>query len=157
MAPKTILLMRHAEKPNDPTDPDLSDAGFARANRLAGWLPQQLGTPEFLFASALSKHSARPFETIKPLAKALGVPIDATFADQDYSALAQELLSGSRYAGRLVLVCWHHGHIPSLASDLRAESGRYPDPWDPEVFNLILQLEYSGDGAPAITQVTEPF
>jgi phosphohistidine phosphatase SixA len=157
MAPQSILLMRHAEKPNDPTDPDLSDAGFARADRLARWLPQQLGTPDFLFASALSKHSARPFETIKPLAKALGMPIDATFTDQDYAALAQELLTGSRYAGRLVLVCWHHGHIPSLARDLRAESGRYPDPWDPEVFNLILRLEYKGDGAPTITQVTEPF
>jgi|SRR5215469_14112230 len=130
MPPQTILLMRHAEKPNDPTDPDLSDAGFARANRLAGWLPQQFGPPDFLVASALSKHSARPFVTIKPLAKALGIPIDATFADQDYPALAQELLTGSRYVGRLVLVCWHHGHIPSLARDLRAESGRYPDPWD---------------------------
>jgi hypothetical protein len=30
MAPKTILLTRHAEKPTDPMDPDLSYARFAR-------------------------------------------------------------------------------------------------------------------------------
>jgi broad specificity phosphatase PhoE len=157
MAPKSILLMRHAEKPADPMDPGLSDAGLARARELAAWLPRQFGKPDFLIVASVSKHSARPLETIKPLARLLGLPIDATFADQDYPALAHELLTDHRYAGALVLVCWHHGHIPSLASDLRSESGRYPDPWDPEVFDLILRLDYGEDEKPIVTQVTEPF
>jgi phosphohistidine phosphatase SixA len=157
MAPNSILLMRHAEKTDDPLDPDLSEAGFARAERLADWFPHELGRPDFLIASAISKHSARPFETIRPLAKALGLPIDATIADQDHAALAHELLTLHLYAGAAVLVCWHHGNIPYLAADLQAPSGGYPDPWDPRVFNLILQLDYESADRPRITQVSEPF
>ena len=66
-------------------------------------------------ASAISKHSARPYETVKPLAKALSAPLDATYADQDYGALAQELFAKHRYDGSSVLICWHHGTIPKLA------------------------------------------
>ena len=157
MAPKTVLVMRHAEKLADPMNPDLSDAGLRRASLLTTWLPHRFGQLDFLFASSISKHSARPFETIKPLAKQLGLPIDATFADQDYGALAHELLTGTRYVNAVVLVCWHHGNIPSLVSDLKAVSGQYPDPWDREMFNLVLQLDYGTEDKPSITLVTEPF
>jgi phosphohistidine phosphatase SixA len=157
MGPKTILLMRHAEKLEDPTSPDLSDAGLARADELAEWIPVTFQAPDFLFASALSRHSARPFETIKPLAKKLGLSIDATFADQDYAALAHELLTIPRYSGAFVLICWHHGNIPSLAHCLNAKDGQYPNPWDPNVFNLVLRFEYEGAQSPKVTSVTEPF
>jgi broad specificity phosphatase PhoE len=157
MTPSRILLMRHAEKSGDPTDPDLSDAGQARAQRLADYIPATFGAPDLVFASAVSKHSARPYETVEPLAKKIGVPIDATFADQDYGALAIELLSTPRYTAKLVLICWHHGNIPSLARSLKANQGDCPDPWDPLVFNLILQLDYEGDQAPSVTRVSENF
>jgi hypothetical protein len=112
----------------------------------------------FVFAAALSMHSARSYETVVPLAKKIEVPIDATFADQDYAALATELLSKPEYSGKLVLICWHHGNIPSLARWLKANQGDYPNPWDPLIFNLILQLDYEGGGqAPQITRTTENF
>lgn len=38
----------------------------------------------FIFATSISKHSARPYETVKPLSNATGIPIDAIYADQDY-------------------------------------------------------------------------
>jgi broad specificity phosphatase PhoE len=115
MTPNKVLLMRHAEKSGDPMDPHLSDPGQVRAQRLADYIPTTFWTPDFVFAAALSKHSARSYETVVPLAKKIGVPIDATFADQDYAALATELLSKPGYSGKLVLICWHHGNIPSLA------------------------------------------
>jgi len=118
-----VLLMRHAEKSADPLDPDLSPKGRERADRLVTYIPDTFHTPDFIFATALSKHSRRPFETVAPLAKATGVPIDATFADQDYGALAHELASDPRFSGKLILVCWHHGNIPSLAHALKATSG----------------------------------
>lgn len=157
MSPATILVMRHAEKPDDPTDPDLSADGKERARKLAVYIPHTFWTPDFIVASALSKHSARPYETVKPLSKAVGIPIDATFADQDYEALAHELLKQSRYDRKRVLVCWHHGHIPSLMSALGAKAGDYPDPWDPRVFNLILLLDSGADGSATVAQVQEPF
>jgi broad specificity phosphatase PhoE len=76
-----ILVMRHAEKSDDPTDPELTPAGRHRAESLATYIPNQFGRPDFIFAASISKHSARPYETIKPLSKAIGVPIDATYAD----------------------------------------------------------------------------
>ena len=36
--PRQILVMRHAEKPADPSDPDLSPEDVARAKASSGWL-----------------------------------------------------------------------------------------------------------------------
>ena len=157
MIPSRILVTRHAEKPDDPMNPELSDAGCVRAERLADYIPATFGSPEFLFATALSTHSARPVETLTPLSKRIGVAIDSTFGDQDYGALAQEVLSQPQFAGKLILVCWHHGNVPSLMRALRAKSDEFPDPWDPQVFNLILQLDYAGSSDPNTVRVIEPF
>jgi broad specificity phosphatase PhoE len=154
-----ILLMRHAEKSGDPMDPHLSPEGYARAAKLADYIPATFGIPQFLFATSISKHSMRPIETIQPLSAKIGVAIDPTYADQDYGALASQLLSDPRYgnAGALIVVCWHHGNIPSMARALRATPGSYPDPWDSHVFNQILAFTYAGGGEPQVTTMTEPF
>jgi phosphohistidine phosphatase SixA len=155
--PGLILVMRHAEKPDDPKDPDLSQAGFKRADELSTYLPQTFGKPDNLFAAAITKHSARPYETIEPLSKRIGVPIDATIADADYEVLATDLLNSGTYANRRVVVCWHHGNIPSLMHALGATSGEYPASWNPAVFNLILKIEFTRSGSLVVTQVSEPF
>jgi hypothetical protein len=74
-------------------------------------------------------------------------------------ALASQLLSDPRYAdaGALIVVCWHHGNIPSMAHALRAKLGSYPDPWDADVFNQILVLSYLDDREPKIDSLIEPF
>jgi phosphohistidine phosphatase SixA len=150
-----VLLMRHAEKPADPLDPDLSPDGQQRAEKLVNYIPKTFGKPAFLFASAASKHSRRPIETITPLAQSCGLQIDTSFADQDYEALAYELTK-KPYDNNLILVCWHHGNIPPLAHALNARHGDYPNPWDPTVFNLILNFKFSG-GKPKVQEITEPF
>src|SRR6202047_3170211 len=154
-----ILLMRHAEKTGDPMDPHLSQDGYARAAKLAEFIPATFGIPQFLIATSISKHSVRPIETLEPLSPKSGVTVDATYDDQDYSALASQLLSDPRYAdaGALIVVCWHHGNIPSMAHALRAKLGSYPDPWDADVFNQILVLSYLDDREPKIDSLIEPF
>lgn len=154
--PQIILVMRHAEKPDDPDNPDLTSAGAERAEELATFIPKTFGKPDFIFAAAISRHSARPYETVKPLSKATGVGIDATFADNDYGALAKELRSKSKYVGMQIVVCWHHGNIPSLLRALKATDGSYPDPWDHKVFNLILKVELSS-ATVNVSKVIEPF
>jgi broad specificity phosphatase PhoE len=154
--PQVVLVMRHAEKSGDPSDPDLTAAGEARARALADYIPHEFGAPDFIFAAALSKHSARPYETVQPLAKRVGVPIDATIADQDYGVLASDLLTDADYAAKRIVVCWHHGNIPSLMHALGAANGAYPNPWDPAVFNLILKVEFPV-GGPSVASVVEPF
>ncbi len=154
-----ILLMRHAEKTGDPMDPHLSPEGYARAAKLADYIPTTFGIPQFLIATSVSKHSNRPIETIEPLSAKIGVPVDATYADQDYGALATQLLSEPRYAdaGTLIVVCWHHDNLSLLAHALGAKLGSYPDPWDANVFNQILVLNYSAEGEPEVTTLSEPF
>ncbi len=155
--PTMILVMRHAEKPADPSDPDLTAAGKKRAKKLASYIPKEFGIkPDFIFAAAISRHSARPYQTVKPLSKHTGVSIDAKIADNDYGVLAQKLLTKKRYAGKTVVVCWHHGNIPPLMRALGTPDGEYPNPWDHTVFNLILRLEFPG-GKPKVKEVKEPF
>jgi hypothetical protein len=62
MAPRTVLVMRHAEKTGDPEDQSLAEAGAARVARRADFIPDTFGVPGFLFASAITRHSARPYD-----------------------------------------------------------------------------------------------
>ena len=157
MGAKTILIMRHAEKLDDPRAPDLSPEGRLRAQRLAPYLPATFGKPDFLVATSVSKHSRRPIETLQPLAAQCGLKIDDSYADQDYGALAHDLRKDATYDDALVVVCWHHGNIPNMMHALKAEAKDYPDPWDRDVFNLILRLDMQ-EAVPAnVTRVTEPF
>jgi hypothetical protein len=141
--PATILIIRHAEKLSD-GQVDLSPTGFKRASLLpqlflpAGARPD-LPTPQVIFATHLSKHSNRPVETVTPLAEALHLSIDSTILNEDYAALASTILSG-KYAGRVVLVSWHHGNIPQLAAALGAQP---PDtPWPDQQFDRIWRIDY---------------
>jgi len=157
-APRTILLFRHAEKPTGGLDPNLSAAGHERAEKLAGYIPATFGRPDFIIATANSKHSSRPFQTVQPLSLATGLTIDATIKDADFGARAQSLLGDTQYAGKLVVLCWHHGTIPDLAAALNAPKSTYPEPWDADVFNLIIKLDYqAGNPVPTVTQISEPF
>src|ERR1700749_1670042 len=93
--PATVLLIRHAEK-LDNGEIDLSPIGFERARLLpkdfASCARPDLPTPQVLFASPRSPHSNRPVQTVPPLAESLHLPIDNSFKNDDYAALASTLL-----------------------------------------------------------------
>lgn len=144
--PRQVLVLRHAEKPGHPSvdaesdGRSLSARGFARAGALAPHLPDAFGRPRHLFATQASKHSNRPVETITPLAKALGLEINDKHADDDYERLAAHILGHPRYAGEVILVCWHHGKIPALTERLGGEPPQ--DPWPEAVFDRIWVIDY---------------
>ena len=141
--PATILIIRHAEKlPNG--DTDLSPAGYARAQLLLkDFIPlgvrPDLPTPQYIFAAAPSTHSNRSALTVLPLADALHLQINQDFKDHEYADLATELLSG-KYAGKVVLVSWHHGKIPELATALGATPPY--NPWPEQQFDRIWRIDY---------------
>jgi hypothetical protein len=141
--PATVLIIRHAEKLTN-GDPDLSAAGYERAQLLlkafvpAGVRPD-LPTPQFIFAAAPSRHSNRSALTVVPLAEALHLQINQNFEDDEYAGLAAEILSG-RYAGKTVLISWHHGRIPQLATAL-GDTPPY-DPWPEQQFDRIWRIDY---------------
>ncbi len=157
MAEKTVLIMRHGEKTGDPEDQSLAKAGKTRAKQLATFIPEKFGVPDFIFASAISRHSARPYETMVPLSKKTGVPIDATIADNDYGVVAKTILKKARYEGALTVVCWHHGQIPSMLYYFGEPRDTYPDHWDRKVFNLIIRLRVSGSQVQSVKLFEQPF
>jgi hypothetical protein len=157
--PAVVFIIRHAEKPAERDNPDLTPTGFQRAAALPSLFLQQPGSsslprlprPAALFASAPAKHSNRPIETITPLSQALHLRINADYADIETGPLAKEILSG-RYAGKVVLVCWHHGEIPHLAQALGIADA--PHRWDEGVFDQIWMIEWI-DGKAQFTVLPE--
>jgi len=159
-APKVIYIMRHAEKPlAEGKNPDLAMEGFKRAQALPYLFVAMPGRtvlppllrPDFIFASAPSKNSNRPIETVTPLAKLLHERIDADYQEIEAGPLAKQVLGG-KYAGKVVLICWHHGEIPHVAQALGVHGA--PKKWDPDVFDQIWKIEYV-DGQAQMSIVQE--
>jgi broad specificity phosphatase PhoE len=157
--PSRIILMRHADKPDDRDDPDLSEAGVTRAKHLATYIPQTFGKPDYIIATAHSKHSDRPTETVKPLAEAIGVSVQHDIEDKDFEDLVEEIFSAPAYHGKTIVICWHHGTLSAIAVLLGAPTGSYPDPWPDDTYNVILDFRYDpkSGSPPTVTRVTEPF
>jgi hypothetical protein len=144
--PATIIIIRHAEKLTDGRI-DLSPTGFKRAALLPKlFLPSgvrpDLPTPQALIATHQSAHSNRPVETITPLATALRLSIDSSYMSEDYAALARSLLSG-KYAGKVVLIAWHHGVLPAFVTALGVQPP-YAN-WPDAQFDRIWRIDYDRD------------
>jgi hypothetical protein len=97
--------------------------------------------PNFIFATQESKNSNRPIETVTPLGTALSLPINNGYADNaaDIKAMAAEVLKDFAFAGKIVLICWHHGTIPDVA---RALGIAKPPKWDGKVFDRVWQITF---------------
>jgi hypothetical protein len=111
----------------------------------------RFSTPDFIFATAASHHSDRPIETVTPTAAALGLDIDDSYSNSsdDIARLANDILTKSDYAGKVVLICWHHGTIDALATALQ---GTGAQKWHGSVFDRLWLMDYAGSSTPAIQQ-----
>jgi len=156
--PAHVLILRHAEKPTDESG-DLSPRGKERARALRHLFqksesrPKPLPTPAFLFATRDSKKSQRPRETVTPLAKRLELKINDDYANKDFAKLAHELFHDPRYAGKTVLICWHHGTIPGLAARLKVADA--PKHWKDAVFDRVWRIDYEKTGTARFRDVPQ--
>jgi phosphohistidine phosphatase SixA len=138
--PRAVYIIRHAEKPDAPDDPNLAPRGYERADALARVFPQNFCKPDFIWATASSKKSNRPMETVQPLAKTLQMAVLDQYPTADVAKLAHDLLTQPRYSGKSILICWHHGEIPALAKSLGASDA--PGEWKPDVFDRVWVLRF---------------
>ena len=153
-APATIFLVRHAEKVPDGRI-DLSSAGQERAELLARAFSESASkfpTPQALFAAHLSAHSNRSLQTLLPLAASLHLPIDDSYRNENFTGLAAMLLSG-RYAGKVVLVAWHRGKLPQLATALGAKPPY--GVWPEQQYDRIWRIDYS-EGRAVLQELPYP-
>jgi broad specificity phosphatase PhoE len=114
-AQQTVFVVRHAEradstpgaKPTMATDPDLSEAGRARAASLATALKDAgivaIFTTEF----------KRTQQTAEPLAKALGLTVKVVKGDAEASLVEQVAAAKGN-----VLVVGHSNTVPSIVKRL---------------------------------------
>lgn len=147
----TVLIIRHAEKPD--TGRDLSPPGLKRAQAYVQFFksftidshPVRI---DHLVAAAGSKNSDRPHETLEPLSKALGLKIHSEYNLDEAEKLAAKVRRS--YGGETVVVCWHHGAIPDLLKAFRVDpkavlpGGKWPD----DVFGWLIVLQYDQSGKP---------
>ena len=98
-------------------------------------------TPQTIMATAPSKHSQRPIETVTPLALALNLHIYDRFADKDadIQKMTKAILNDHSFAGEVVLICWHHGKIPEIAKALGVAK---PPKWDGKIFDRVWQITF---------------
>lgn len=151
LANDTVLIIRHAEKPEDGFD--LSPEGHKRADDYPRYFakftvddkPLHL---DHLFATADSKKSHRPRLTIEPLAKSLSLPIDTRYSNKQVDAFAEELKSSPH--GTNILISWHHGEIPHLVTALGGDAAKlFPgaDPhWPDDEFAWVIQMRFDSKG-----------
>jgi hypothetical protein len=112
--PQLARLIRHAEK--DKKD-DLSPRGRQRATCLAQRYRNTGITHLFAYDD---KPSRRPVETITPLANALGLDIDVRYKRDEVKELVAAI--GALDADAVVLVCWEHTVLRSIAHHLGVDS-----------------------------------
>jgi len=117
--PKTIVVVRHAEKDGDPRDPSLSEEGAVRAQALA----RLLGHADV--THLLASEFKRTRETLEPLQQAL-ILSGREVAIQVVPALdPRAMLSALRELprGSVAVVAGHSNTVPALVDALAGRSG----------------------------------
>jgi hypothetical protein len=151
----TVLLVRHAEKPDKGRG--LSPMGQARADGYASYFPNLPVAGQryaHLFAAADSINSQRPSLTLTPLAHELKMHVETPYTDDQYVEFATTLLGTGDYTNQNIVVCWHHGEILDLAGLLLRgytppPQANWPQkPWPGDVFGWLLWISYDNDENP---------
>lgn len=183
--PAQIYLIRHAEKPGDPSDADdatgppfgvdangnqnshsLIPRGWQRSGALAVLFHPALGPPQAGLCppSALlcpdygdKTQEHRTYQTIQGLSGRLGVAITSHYAEGDEAKLAEHVIA--HHAGSVVLICWEHKHIPAIATALPTVSGTViPPSWPGDRFDVIWSFTAVPGTSPpgyAFTQIPQ--
>lgn len=167
-----IMLIRHAERPEDDAppfgvDPDgtrcdesLTPIGWQRAAALAtlfapddGEPPAGLVRPQALFASTPSKKdgSKRSLQTISALADRLGLGVDTDIGRSEVKALAKRVL---RTTGP-VLISWQREYLPEIVDALGKVDSTPPDPWPEDRFDVVWVLTRNGSDGWAFSQTPQ--
>ena len=153
LAPRTIILVRHAEKSGagDPRDPELSPEGKARAEALARTLARAGVTR--LVASEFKRTQA----TLAPLAEKLGLEVDTRPAAA-LDPLAAELARSE--PGSVTVVAGHSNTLPTLAARLGVElsgttSGSQGEQLGDDEYDRLFVVSLPPDGAPVRPSLLE--
>jgi broad specificity phosphatase PhoE len=133
-SPKTIYIVRHAEKQLEGNDPELAYVGEVRAKKLAQILEKEA------IKRVLSTDYNRTRNTAQPTAAAAGLTLEV------YDPKNQEtLVADLRASEGNVLVVGHSNTVSQLANAFVDEGEKFADLTDLEYdFIYIVTLEKNG-------------
>lgn len=147
--PAQVILIRHAEKPDDDDNIHLSAQGRLRARALPSLFTHATeftthGRPVALFAARPElRKSRRAMETLKPTAQRLHRVLQTPYYASNVSTLAATVLHGRAYRGRTVLIVWTQDYLPALAQELGVQD---PPNWDSDVYDRAWVITYDENG-----------
>lgn len=125
-----VYLIRHGEKmKSHPKRPGLSERGLRRARCLRSVFGEDGHAIDFVLAQDFKPNGKRrrPYETVKPLARALDIPLDHTCDRDDTPCVVRKIQRHADHAGENVLVVWEHAKLTNIAKKLGINGLRYPD------------------------------
>lgn len=138
----SFVIVRHAEKANDdPRDPSLSEAGRARAERLAAALKNQ--PVRAVYATAYR----RTQQTGEPTARSHGLHVVTYDAKQPATDFAASLRR--EHTADTVLVVAHSNTAPDIAAALCQCTVA---PMAETEFDRRMRIDFDRDGHPRYTE-----
>lgn len=132
-ATTTVIFVRHAEKAGLPADdPPLSDAGKLRVEELT----RQLVKADVVqgIDAVYATPYRRTVETAKPVADALGLPVNSYDA-ADTEAVMERIVK--QHKGKIILVVGHSNTLPALIGNMGA-SKKVPPIAEDEYDNIYI-------------------
>jgi hypothetical protein len=149
--PAQVIIIRHAEKPDDGNE--LSVRGEERAAALVPYFLKsdellKFKTPVAIYAQkpASATSSVRAIETVKPLADALQLKVNDEYERDDYQKMVDMVMHTKSYAGHTVLICWEHKVIPDIAATFGAEDA--PAKWSGSDFDRTWVITFKAEKPP---------
>ena len=130
----TIYLIRHAEKADASSDPDLSEAGKARAEKWAQYFKDK--NIRIIYSTPYK----RAMQTFIPISSTID-PIPGTVVEKTVRTYSPSALSlkeaAEKDSGKNILVVGHSNTIPGQINKLLGEN-KYPDMKEDEFGNLYI-------------------
>jgi len=147
--PAQVMIIRHAEKYEDPNRIHLNPRGLTRARALAQFFQsdprvREYGLPAAIVAQRPSKKkkAVRCQETVAPLARATGQQVITRFAYGEVTALVNWLRAGREWDSKSVLICAEHTDIVHMAKALGVPHvGEVV--WPHETYDRVWLIDFS--------------
>ncbi|MBS2968732.1 hypothetical protein J9317_08180 [Metabacillus sp. KIGAM252] len=147
MHPSKIVLLRHAEEPNEPNHHNLSPEGWIRAKLLCPLLIFLYQHIAGVYAAGIGPddQSKRKIQTIIPLIKYQlnegngGTAINTVRLSFETKPTANKILTNGLYHKKVVIVCWSHKKLPELARELNAKL--VPEKWPEDRYDVLWEID----------------
>jgi hypothetical protein len=174
MGALTLMIIRHAEKPDESFpgsgftengDKDKKSLVIRGWQRTGAWatLFSGLGgteylTPNFIYAATPGGEenkgaSNRPAETVAPLGEKLEKSVNMKYAQGQEAGLMREVLGLSGN----VLVCWEHRAIVGdILPRIPSVEGSLPAKWNGDRFDVVLRFDGSSPSGPLTFRALYP-